>query len=437
MVALKSNTEIKELLKAGIMYQGQEKLESYLHSRSIPPSWEKTFLDFPSIRDKYFKTLISLSQELVPAHIGLSQLNDKLWHLFAEVVMQRSLFQSKSQLQAKIDEFAETAKLPLKPFIVIYEICNLDVGEHQFSFSDVHIVKATENNMNQLVGQFYEAGTINEWPGKTIAHTTVEVSSIDRVFEAGLRKVTRAINLTKLIALSQNLKHFREDMFYWEFGQYIAVAEPDTETRMPFSESFHGGFRRPLIVDMGPSIEKQLATEDAWQHIVQDTVPVDIANHLHRAIEWVNLAITVPNLDQKAVCLCIALEVLLLPNYTGGNKGEAIALNQWLIGLPWAPPGILALYEKRSAIVHRGEFGIVADTDYWHLLLICSQVIKQLASLSKTNDQVGTLKGLIEKASTSSKLKHFLELCEKGHFDDPEITRIKSLAEEKLKFYSA
>jgi hypothetical protein len=110
---------VKELLRAGIRYQG-DSLAKYLGSQSQAPIWDITLVRNPEIREKFWQAMVELQKELVPHHIGMQVLHGKLWGLFREVVLNKAAFQSGANLQNKIDDFSKEVKKPLMAFDVIY-----------------------------------------------------------------------------------------------------------------------------------------------------------------------------------------------------------------------------------------------------------------------------------------------------------------------------
>lgn len=417
-------------------YHNRRVLVNYVTSQTEIPSWDLFLLTMPDLRKKYWQALVALHRELVPNHIGSQDLYVKLWELFKEVIINADDYQTRDSLDKKLAEFCELVKKPLQTFDIIYHIKNFDVGNSRFDLGNIEIFKMTSHYLYEL-GLSEGASVIQdkifeEWVGRSVAKTEVDVPEIDRAYESGFSKVNSVLDVVRLIGVRERLARLDDEMFLWELGESIAIPRIKPQKGTLLSTSYHRGFR-PLIVPMNSTIQKGLENQSIWQYVLNGNLPDDINTRVLRATKWISHAVTSSSLDYKLVDLNTALEILLLPNHKSGRKGELIALRQVLIGrgTSYVPEAILYMYEKRSNIIHSGTLEITSYSAYWHLLICCLDVIRNIVSLSRQNPSINTLEGLIRVVETTESLRDFIKHCEIGIYNGQGISDIRKAAKER------
>lgn len=437
MPELMCHSVVKELMRAGISSRG-DSLTKYLESENQAPNWDIALVWNPEMREKYWQAMVALHRELVPNHISNVDLYRSLWGLLREVAINRNIYQARSKLDARISEFSKEVKKPLTTFAVIYEIKNFDIGSKHFNLGNVEIFKITSDYLKGLdlneEASLMQANIFSEWVGRSVAKVEVNASEIDRAYESGIIVVSSVLNIMRLAAVRERIGRLDDEMFLWELGENITIPKVKPKQGTLLSTGYHRGFR-PLIIDMGDSIAKGLESKDIWKYILDNKLPEDINRRVMRAMEWISHSITASNLDYKLVNLCSALEILLLPDYREGTKGELIALRQVLVGqnVYDEPAGILYLYDKRSDIIHGEYLDIASYSDYWHLLVRCLEVLRSIVHLSQKYPDIGELKKLLDKVENKETLEKFVEECERGQHEGRGIGRIKQVAIERLK----
>ena len=438
MLTLLCQNEVKTLLRSAISFKNRKALVDYVNSQDSTPSWDSFLITMPELRRKYWKTLIALHRELVPNHISLEGIYTELWQLFREVVLNTSRYQTRQDLNQKLSEFSEEVKKPLYVFDIIYEIKNFNVADSSFSLGNVEIFKLTKECLRKLglnMGVSVLKDKIFEgWLGRSVAKTEVSVSDINRAYESGISIVNSVLNTIRLAAVRERIGGLHDEMFLWELGESFSIPRVKPERGTVLSESHHRGFR-PLILPMDKTISKGLEDQTTWQYVLDGNLPDDINTRITKAMKWISHAVTASSFDYKLVDLCTALEIMLLPDYKSGTKGELIALRQILIGrgMSYVPEAILYLYEKRSNIVHSGTLEITSHSDYWHLLICCLQVLSNIVSLSRQNPSMQRLRDLFKKVENAETLQHFIKLCNLGIYNGEGIHKIKKVAEEQLR----
>jgi hypothetical protein len=387
------------------------------------------------LAEMYCRALGEMSRELVPQHMGQSELNDALWALFREVAANSASYHPSGRFRNRLYKFTQDVKRPLYPFEVAYSIGNLDLGGEAFSIGTVRFF-TMDDNQATLWGLTednpYASRARPHWVHHPVAAVEVQAADDRRALETGLAQVTSSIDLLRFAGV-RGVSAFDDRLFLWRLNGR-AITQRMTPNQPFITYHWEHGFRA-FITEMGSHIKKGLDPEvSTLQAIANGELPDEISRHLQRAINWISSSITNERLDDKVVDLCTALEVLLLPDYTGGRKGHVIALRHRLIGGDWNPIGILALYDLRSKIVHGSVLDVSQYLDYRHLLLICFITIDNLVNLAKRNPAVHNLKDLVGVVETPDNLKRVINLLDTSMIIKGKKAReIKSLAKKRLK----
>jgi len=388
------------------------------------------------LAERYFRALGEMSRELVPQHVGQSELNDALWALFREIAANSASYHLSGRLKNRLDKFTQDVKRPLHPFEVAYSIGDLDLGGEVFSIGTVRFF-TMDDNQATLWGLTEDNPAASHarphWMHHAVATVEVQAADDRRALEAGLAQVTSSMDLLRFAGVIGVLSAFDDRLFLWRLdGHSITRQIPANQP----STTYHWehGFK-PFITEMGSHIKKGLDLElSSLQAIANGELPDEISRHLERAINWISSSITRERLDDKIVDLCTALEVLLLPGNRVKRKGHEIALRHSLIGGYWNPVGISALYDLRSVIVHGSVLNVSQHLDYWNLLVICFITLDELINLAKRNPAVQNLEDLVGIVETQDNLKRVINLLDTGLFMKGKKAReIKSLARKRLK----
>ncbi len=434
MSELLCQSTVKKLLKAGINYKEYKRLVGYLKSQTDAPIWDIALVWTPEIREKFWRTMVELQKELVPQYISINSLYSKLWELFREVVLNKAVYQASAKLESKLSEFSNEVKKPLVAFEVLYEIRHFSIGKRQMKLGNVEILELTEDYFKSLE---LRVSLIDEkWVGRSVARIMVEATEIGNALAAGRAKAESLLHLLR-VAVRKELLSEPEYMFLWEIGSSIAIPCEKTGDRIAWAI---GGDSKisPLTIDLGDKIAKSLSDENIWKYVIEEKMPEDIKRRVIRAMEWISHGITGENLDYKFVNLCVALEILLLPEEkTATSKGALIALRQVLVGQNtyYVPAGIFAQYRRRNTIIHGGYLNVTSSSDYWHLLTCCLSILEKIVRLSQKYPEVDTLRALLNEVENEETLKEFIKHCEEGLHTGKGIGEIKKTAQKLLEKY--
>lgn len=431
MAELLCRSTIEKLLKNGINYRDYKRLIQYLKSQIDAPMWDIAFVWTPEVREKFWYAMGELQRELVPQYIDINSLYNKLWGLFREVVLNKPIYEDSATLKSKVSDFANEVKKPLVAYEVLYTIKHFSIGKRPIKLGNVEIFELTEDYLRspELVQSLID----EKWVGKPVVKIIVEATEIGNALEAGRATAESTLHLLRVAVRKESLSE-PEYMFLWELGPSIAV--PREKPRDGTAWAIGGDSKiSPFTINMGDKIAKSLSDTSIWNYVIENEIPEDIKRRVMRAIEWISHSITGESFDYKLVNLCVALEILLLPEEKGGaSKGALIALRQVLVGQNTfcEPKGILNIYKLRNAIIHGGYLNITSRSDYLHFLARCLSVLERIVRLSQKYPEVDNLRALLDKVENKETLQKFIEDYNLGRHKCREA---KEAAERLLKKY--
>jgi len=435
MESLACRERIRKLLAKMLRDQGPERFAAIVNREQFPPRAPLSFVLGERLSKTYWHALNEATRELVPHHVAQSDLDQALWRLFGEVAADAEGYRAPGALKRRLDKFAQDLKKPLHLFEVAYAIENLNLGSDRFLLEPVRFLTPDEDELGRwglsrsdpILSHCYA-----DFAGHSLAIVHVHAAKAERAFETGLKDVLVCLDLLRVAGVRGLLSRLMDEMFLWSLtGHWIARQIEPEEKRANFG--WHRTFR-PLIVDMGAHISKGLSSEFSGLLVIANgELPDEISGHLKRATTWISYSVARERLDDKIVDLCTALEILLLPAYRQGRKGEMIALRQRLLGSDWNPADVLALYELRSKIVHGSALNVCNYLDYWNLLLICFNVLQNLVRFAKDNPEIYTAEDLVTALETEENLKGVIRLFDGSIFRGHGARQVKSMTKRRLR----
>ncbi len=408
MAELLCRSTVEKLLKSSINYRDYKRLIQYLKSQIDAPIWDIALVWTPEVREKFWYAMVELQKELVPQYIDINSLYNKLWELFREVVLNKSIYQVSATLKSKVSDFANEVKKSLVGYDVLYEIKHFSIGKRPIKLGNVEIFELTEDYLQSL--ELGHSLIDEKWAGKSVVKIKVEATEIGNALEAGKAMAEDTLHLLR-VAIRKELLSEPEYMFLWEIGSSIAI--PCEKPKDGTAWAIGGDSKiSPLTVDLGDKIAKSLSDENIWKYVIENKMPEDIKRRVIRATEWISHSIAGENLDYKFVNLCVALEILLLPEEKPTtSKGALIALRQVLVGQNTykEPRSILANYKLRNTIIHGGYLNVTSFADYWHLLTDCLSILEKIVRLSQKYPEADSLRALLDKVENKETLQRFIE----------------------------
>lgn len=166
-------------------------------------------------------------------------------------------------------------------------------------------------------------------------------------------------------------------------------------------------------------------------------LPSNLRDLIERTLHWIGLSISELDPDIKVSYLSTALETLLTTK-GDGRKGEKIAYRGYLLGQEvgsddyYMPQQVLAVYEKRSTVVHGSGIGVASEKDYWLVLGHAQATLKnfiQFVSEHKLTKPTGVFAKLLQ----SEHVNPLLEWLEEVFGDEDSTSIAQSLREDLTK----
>ena len=382
----------------------------------------------------YVRALNELRLELVPSRADDPEVFKALWELFKEVVSDPAAYQRKGKLRERLNAFERLWESPLSAFQIAYSVDHLDLGSESISVGPVTFRTADENALAEWgVDEAYRSSWRSEDSrvgSRSIAYTQVEAADRRLVFETGKPLVLDAVNVLLLAALKGFESRAEiDELLQWRLNGHWAVKAADDESESSYI-GYHRPFR-PLVTNLSATVTSGLNALPVAD-LLGSALPQDIRDRLLRAVRWISHSVTHEGHDRKIVDLCTALEVMLLPNYRRGRKGEMIAVRYYLLGGFLNPPAMRRFYNLRSAVVHGAGIDIVGALDTWHLRSECYTVLNRLIQEAKSNPDVTTLEGLVAATESPARLTEFIDRCRRGTYEGTGIREIRRVAESRL-----
>jgi hypothetical protein len=266
MAELLCRSTIEKLLKSGINYRDYKRLVQYLKSQIDAPIWDIALVWTPEVREKFWYAMGELQRELVPQYIDINSLYNKLWGLFREVVLNKSIFQDSVTLKSKVSDFAVEVKKPLVTYEVLYAIKYFSIEKRPIKLGNVEIFELTEDYLRSLeLGQ----SLIDEkWVGKPVVKIIVEATEIGNALATGRAMAESALNLLRVAVRKESLSE-PDYMFLWELGSAIAV--PREKPRDGTAWAIGGDPKiSPLTINMGDRIAKSLGDTNIWNYVSEN-----------------------------------------------------------------------------------------------------------------------------------------------------------------------
>ena len=427
--------KVRKFLQALLQGPDPARFAAIVEQETFPPEMPLYCFLGERLSEMYYATLNEIMRELVPQYAEQHALAQAFWKLSGEVAADPIGYRICGRLRNRLDEFIQEWKKPLKLFEVAYLISNFNLGADSFSFGRIRFLTMDDAQLGQWGisrDNAHESHMYDKFLGQPVVIIQVEAADNGRAFETGLRDAFFGLDLMRLAGVISLISRLDDEMFLWKFeGEYIV-----RQVSPPHPHPLWGWYRtfRPLIMCMGEHIRKGLEPEYGnLLPIANGELPEEITIHLKRAIRWISSSVTRERFDDKVVDLCTALEIMLLPSYEGGWKGQMIDLRYRLIGGSREPGAVLQLYELRSQIIHGSAINVSRYLDYWYLLLTCFEALKLLVNHSERNPQVQKLEELISTIETQEKLEDFIHLFQIGVFKGKRSKRVLKAAKNKLK----
>jgi hypothetical protein len=211
---------------------------------------------------RYFRALGEISRELVPQHMGQSELNDALWDLFRDVAANSASYRLPGMLKNRLKQFTQDVKRPVYSFEVVYSISNLDLGGQAFYIGPVRFFTMDDNEASiwglaeDIAGATYRRA---HWMHHAAAAVEVQAADDRRASETGLAKVTSSMDLLRFAGVRGVISAFDDRLFLWRLNEGSITRQIGSD-QPSITYHWEHGFK-PVITEMGSHIKKGLDPE--------------------------------------------------------------------------------------------------------------------------------------------------------------------------------
>lgn len=377
-----------------------------------------------------YETYRVLRRDKSTEHLEDRKLNEKFTDLLAEVLQLKDEFKNAAKLNARIDEFLEEIVKPEMDYRVMFSIVNMKVKVEETQFWDC-VVACYDRE--QLVAwgfdpeKKYPIG-VKDFEGRTVIVVSEKGTSSTEVVKRARIKATRRLRV---------LQHYLKEEFIHDEQLLFRLSEAYA-VRKEGASRLGWGFdnkHSPIAYDYPESlVERAAEANKDFERIKK--FPPNIREIIERAHHWVGLAISEIDPDLKVAFLSTALETLLTTK-DDGRKGERIAYRGYLLGEEVGsrddyqmPQRVLAVYEKRSTVVHGSGIGLASRKDYWLMLDYAQAALRNFIRYVEEH-KLTKPTAVFKKLLQSEKVNLLLEWLEKM-FDDEESREIAASLRDEL-----
>lgn len=345
-----------------------------------------------------------LSVEARTEHLTARELETQLWDLCCELFFEREKYSDDAKRTSRLHRFVAEVTREWEPFECAFSISGvridcrgLNVDRVQFvQWDDVPgdwRIKGCENIAEDMAGQCVAITTAK---GGDVTQAVIRArASVDRALDALRLGVTQTIYLR----VSDRELVFRRSEF-----ELVRGLGEDNATR--FNWSFRN---RPIPTTIDTNRAK--AIEDYLKPIVDPAngLPRKLADRIRLAARWIGASAVKPDVDDKVVGLCTAIEALLATK-SDRKKGEIIAIRAMLlpssIGEGFTDPyPLYALYNRRSDVIHGTKLGVCGDEDYRLLHFEATLILKHLLAVVDRHPTLSSFEDVVELIETPDALR--------------------------------
>ena len=315
----------------------------------------------------YHQAIHSLKQELSLEFMSDRDLDDALWHLTCEIILQRSSFSDWGAVKNRIKEFASQIAQPIINFEILIPLLNIDVGEKNIQIGNSFLRKFDETTLNEW-GITKETGsphTYDRFLNKSCYLIEEKGNNQHLVCNRAREK---AYFLTKLLQVSLDASRvYRPYQLLYSLGTEVAIRLKDSPENVGFD--WVRGFS-PIPPEIDDKLEADINSflRKTRSTLFTNELDPDLRKSFRNAITWFGRSIEEEDLDTRIVFLSTALESILT-TISDKEKGETIAyrmllLNTYLEDSYVHPSRVLYIYELRSKIIHGSELAVSTKDDY-------------------------------------------------------------------------
>jgi hypothetical protein len=327
----------------GLLFQGNEKKQLYTSYRE-------------------------LRKDRQTEHLDDRQLNQKLSGLIVEVLEGKEEYKDSVKLTKRMDEFLAEIIKPEEDYRVMFRVINLDVKIEETQFWDCSLANY---NREQLLSWGFDATKrvpmgVEAFEDRTVITVTEKGNNLGEIVKRARFDATRRLRILQNY-LKEELIH--DQQLFFELSKEFVVRNEATGKIVRWGID---NTNSPIKYNYAEYLVEHVGRANDDFERIKKFHP-KLQDRISRTLHWIGLSISEVDPDLKISYLCTALETLLTTK-ADRLKGEKIAYRGYLLAevvgaeIYSMPERVLAVYEKRSTVVHGSDISIAYTKDYWLML---------------------------------------------------------------------
>lgn len=331
----------------------------------------------------YHRALSLLGNEQAIEYLRKRELEEELWHLTCELILQRDSFKNIGDVKSRVHEFLEGIAKPLVDYEILVPLSSIDVGDKTITIDDSLLRKFNSDALKEW-GILEEKCPPNTY-GRFLEKSCLVIQERGNNGHLACNRARdKARYLVKLLQVALSSSRVLTEMeLLFSIGSEVAIRDAGDPGSAGFD--WKRGFI-PIHRNIDDLLEKSIVTFlEKVNPIVSGEYGPDLQKAFRNAIVWMGRALEEEDADLRIIYLSSALESILSTR-ADGRKGEAIAcrmllLNSFVEDSFVHPSRILYIYELRSKVIHGSELSTATKDDYLTMRLVARETIEN-ASLA-------------------------------------------------------
>lgn len=347
--------------------------------------------------------------ESLTEHLSPREIETQLWDLSCELVVERDKYANANERKSRVTQFIAEITKAWEPFECAFSIADLRVECPEMQIGGARFVQWAGVPVDwRLRGpddarDEFMKGTA----GNCMAITTVMSGDIAQAVARARGVVDSALDVLRLGITETVHVRVLDSELAFRRSEFELIRRQGDENAAQLNWNFG---RRNVTATISESRAK--AIEDYLAPVVGTGVglPEEFAERIRLAARWIGASALKPELDDKVVALCTAVEALLASK-SDRLKGEIIAIRSMLLPLSIGegftdPFPLYALYNRRSDVIHGSRLGVCGEEDYRLLRFEGTLILKRMVSVLKQHPEVQRFDDLVRLIETVEGLGH-------------------------------
>jgi hypothetical protein len=379
----------------------------------------------------YYDSYFALRKDKQTEHLEDRKLNEKLAEVVREALERKEEFKNQATLNSRVDEFLDEIIKPEQDYLVMFRVLNMKVNVEETTFWDCVVANydrealiawGIDPDKNFPIG-------LEAFENRTVIVVSEKGTNAAEVVKRARVKATRRLRVLQNY-LKEELIH--DEQLFFELSKEYAIRNEATR-RIGWGIDHKNS---PIEYDYSKFLAENIGEADKDFERIKK-LPPNLRELIERTLHWIGLSISELDPDIKVSFLSTALETLLTTK-EDGRKGEKIAYRGYLLGQEvssddyYMPQQILAVYEKRSTVVHGSGIGVASEKDYWLILEHAQSTLKNFIRFVSEH-KLTKPTGVFVKLLQSEHVNPLLEWLEEALGDEDSTSIAQSLREDLTK----